>query len=701
MSHKLETKTEIKHNRLAKERSPYLQQHADNPVDWYPWGEEAFAAARAEDKPIFLSIGYSTCHWCHVMERESFSDPEVAAALNETFIPVKVDREERPDLDSIYMAVCQAMTGNGGWPLTVIMTPDQTPFFAGTYFPKKSGFGRIGLLELTKEIRELWRTHREELLTIAAQNMAVLGAEEKKGGGGKIDPSVLDRGFSQLAEAYDGQYGGFGFAPKFPTPHHLTFLLRYWKRSGEQKALAMVEETLTAMRRGGIYDQIGYGFHRYSTDERWFLPHFEKMLYDQAMLLLAYLEAYQATGRALYRQTAEEVFTYLLAEMHDPNGGFYSAEDADSEGIEGKFYLWNGREVEKVLSPDENALVTAYFNLTPGGNFKSPDHSGGVNLFYLRADLADIAQQLGFSPAKAEELLASARAKLYAYRKKRVPHFKDDKILTDWNGLLLAALAKGGRVLQAPDWIRTAEKTAKFLLTVMRSPDGGLWHRFRQGAVGIPAFLDDYAFLLWGLLESYETTFETSYLTAALELNNYLRQYFLDEDEGGYFQTSTTGEKVLIRQKELYDGAIPSGNSVMMLNLIRLARLTGDPSLQQEAERISAFFADRVMTAPVNYTQFLSALDLAFGPGQEVVIVGRRGEELTEKMLTLLATTFHPRRVVLFRPKDEIDPVITKLAPFTRELTAHEGKTTAYICRNYQCSLPTTDWTHFRQLIEG
>lgn len=635
------------------------------------------------------------------MERESFSDPEVGAALNAAFIPVKVDREERPDVDSIYMTVCQAMTGSGGWPLTVILTPDQKPFFAGTYFPKKSSFGRIGLLELTQRIRELWSTRREQLLTVAAQNMAVLAAGAKRGGEGTIEPAVLDRGFSQLAAAYDAQHGGFGFAPKFPAPHNLIFLLRYWKRTGEQKALAMVEETLVAMRRGGIYDQIGYGFHRYSTDERWFAPHFEKMLYDQAMLLLAYLEAYQVTNRGFYRQTVEEVFTYLLREMHDPSGGFYSAEDADSEGVEGKFYLWTGSEVEKVLSPDEKALVTAYFNLTPDGNFRSHDHPEGVNLFYLKTDLAEVAQQLRLSPGEAEALLASARMKLYTYRRRRVAPFKDDKILTDWNGLLLAALAKGGRVLQAPEWIRTAEKTAEFLLTAMRSPDGGLWHRYRQGEAGIPGFLDDYAFLIWGLLELFETTFKTNYLAEALALNTYLRQYFLDEEEGGYFQTSLTGEKVPIRQKDLYDGAIPSGNSVMMLNLLRLARLTGDPSWQQEAERISAFFAGRVMTAPENYAHFLSALDFAFGPSQEVVIVGRRGEELTEKMLTHLATTFHPRRVVLFRPSDELHPAITELSPFTQELTALEGKTTAYICRDYQCSQPTTDWTHFRELIEG
>lgn len=692
--------TKRKKNRLAKEQSPYLQQHATNPVDWYPWGEEAFAKAKAEDKPIFLSIGYSTCHWCHVMERESFSDPEVAAALNTAFIPVKVDREERPDLDRIYMTVCQALTGGGGWPLTVIMTPEQKPFFAGTYFPKRSSFGRIGLLELIRKIQELWRTRREELVAMAAQNMAALVAAEEKGRANKLDPAVLDRGYSQLAEAYDERYGGFGLAPKFPTPCYLTFLLRYWKRTGEPGALTMVEKTLKALRRGGIYDQIGYGFHRYSTDERWFLPHFEKMLYDQALLLMAYLEAYQVTGHALYRQTAEEIFTYLTSEMRDDRGGFYSAEDADSEGVEGKYYLWSSHEVEEVLTPEEKALVNNYFNLTPEGNYQSPDHPKGVNLLYLRADLADVAQALGFGLAEAEGLLASARAKLHACRKRRVPPFKDDKILTDWNGLVLAALAKGGRVLQASAWIGTAEATARFFLTVMRAPDGGLWHRFCRGEAGIPGILEDYAFLIWGLLECYETTFNPSYLGAALELNHYLRRHFLDEREGGYFQTSSAAEGVPLRTKDLEEGALPSGNAVMILNLLRLARLTGDPSFQQEAERSSAFFAGRVLREPANYPLFLSALDFAFGPAQEVVVAGRRGEELTERMLTLLATTFHPRRVVLFRPGDELDPAITTLAPFTKELTARAGKTTAYVCRDFQCSQPTSDWARFRQLLE-
>lgn len=691
-----------KQNRLAKEKSPYLRQHATNPVDWYPWGEEAFAAAKAADKPIFLSIGYSTCHWCHVMERESFADPEVATVLNEVFVPVKVDREERPDLDGIYMAVCQAMTGNGGWPLTIIMTPDQKPFFAGTYFPKKSSFGRIGLLELAKKIQELWRTRREELLAMAAHNLDLLQEEaEAAGTGGQLQPEVLDRGFVQLAQLYDEINGGFGFAPKFPTPHHLLFLLRYWQRTGEAKALTMVERTLTAMRYGGIYDHLGGGFHRYSTDERWFVPHFEKMLYDQAMLLLAYLEAYQVTGNSLFRQTAEEIYTYLVTVMRDESGGFYSAEDADSEGVEGKFYLWSWPEVHQVLNPEEARLVTAYFNLEPAGNCRSPELPDGANLLYITAELPAVARRLEVDPARAEELFVSAKARLLAYRQQRVPPFKDEKILTDWNGLLLVALAKGGQVLQKKEWIHTAEETARFLLTAMRTPDGGLWHRYYRGEAGIHGFLEDYAFLIWGLLELYAATFEANYLAEALALTTVLQRNFLDPARGGYFQTAADAELVLVRQKELYDGAIPSGNSVMLANLLKLARITGDPSWQQEAERSSGFFGDRVGRAPVNYTHFLSALDFAFGPGREIVIVGRRGEEMTERMLALLQTTYLPRTIGLFRPAAEEEPVLASLAPFTKELTALDGKTTAYVCRNYQCSMPTTDWGRFQELVQG
>ena len=690
-----------KPNRLINEKSPYLLQHAYNPVDWFPWGPEAFTKAKEEDKPVLLSIGYSTCHWCHVMEKESFADHEVAAVLNEAFVPIKVDREERPDLDLLYMSVCQAMTGSGGWPLTVFLTPDQKPFFAGTYFPKQSRFGRIGMLELAAQIKELWATRRPEILQMAEKNISALKAATVIPPGDELGQETLDTAFQQLEELYDEHHGGFGYAPKFPTPHHLLFLMRYWRRTGKKKALQMVEKTLTAMRYGGIYDQIGFGFHRYSTDNHWFVPHFEKMLYDQALLALAYLEAFQITGAALYRQTATEIFTYVCTVMADENGGFYTAEDADSEGVEGKFYLWDYPQLRTALTPEEAELIIAYFNLKEKGNYPpTPELGNGKNLPYLTGTLAETARHLQIEPETANRLFNSARQKLYLLREKRVHPYKDDKILTDWNGLLLAALAKGGRVLKEAKWTAAAEKAATFFLTNMRTADGGLWHRYRQGEPAIPAFLDDYAFLIWGLLELYETTFHLRYLEAALELNTYVRRHFTDEENGGFFQVASGNQDLLLRQKESYDGAIPSGNSVMMLNLIRLARFTADPALEKEAGRLTKAFAQVISSAPANHTQLLCALDFALGPSQEIVIVGRRHEKTTKQMLAVVAEDFHPNKVVLFLPLNEEASLLTKIAPFTN-LKALDGQATAYVCQNYHCHSPTTNPDHLRKYIAG
>ena len=637
------------------------------------------------------------------MEKESFEDQEVATLLNEIFIAIKVDREERPDLDGIYMSVCQAMTGSGGWPLTVLMTPDQKPFFAGTYFPKKSSFGRIGLMELVEKIRVLWKTRREELLRMAEKNIAVLKAETVIVPDKELGVETLERAFQQLTEWYDEQEGGFGYAPKFPTPHNLCFLMRYWKRTGQQTAWRMVERTLTAMRYGGIYDQIGFGFHRYSTDNRWFLPHFEKMLYDQALLVIAYLEAYQISGSALYRQTVEEVFTYLVTVMRDENGGFYTAEDADSEGVEGKFYLWSQQEILEALSTEEGRLVCSCFNVDENGNYQAETsrEKTGDNILFLTGELAGTAEQLKMDLETAKQLLKSARKKLFSLREKRVHPHKDDKILTDWNGLLLAALAKGGRILKEQRWTEVAEQAANFFLTKMQNPQGGLWHRYRGGEAAIPAFLEDYAFLIWGLLELYETTFKTKYLVAALDFNAFLLQYFLDTEQGGFFQLSAQSREGLIRKKEVYDGALPSGNSVAMLNLVRLARITGNSSLLEEAQRIVTGFANVILASPANYTQLLSALDFALGPSQEIVIVGQRGEETTEKMLTVVEESFIPNKIVLFRPLTKEAPKITEVAPFTKELTAIEGRATAYVCQKYQCGFPTTDVKKFLQLLKG
>jgi len=623
-----ESKKMSKPNRLINEKSPYLLQHADNPVDWYPWGEEAFEKAKKEDKPILVSIGYSTCHWCHVMEHESFEDPEVAKLMNDTFISIKVDREERPDIDNIYMAVCQMLSkGNCGWPLNVVMTPDNKPFFAATYIPKQSRFGRIGMMELIPRVNEMWNTKRDEVLKSANQITSALkqGLEYSNVQATEIlDKSVLVNAYNQLASNFDSIHGGFGSRPKFPTPHNYLFLLRYWRRSGDEKALSMVEKSLQEMRLGGVYDNIGFGFHRYSTDAEWFLPHFEKMLYDQAMLAMAYIEAYQATGKKEYEQTAREIFTYVLRDMTDKTGGFYSAEDADSEGEEGKFYLWTDDEIKEILGKDKADLIINVFNVEDQGNF-SEEATGRKtrdNILHLRKPLAEIASSLDVSEQELNKSIESARERLFRVREKRVHPYKDDKILTDWNGLMIAALAKGAKAFNDPKYSDAASRAVDFILNNLRDNNGRLLHRYREGEAGIMANIDDYAFLVWGLIELYEATFDVRYLQTALELNNESITHFWDDENGGFYFTPDDGEELLVRQKEINDGAIPSGNSVAMLNLLRLGRITADANLEQKASQIGNVFSKSVKRYPAGFTQFMVGLEFGLGPSYEVIIAG-------------------------------------------------------------------------------
>ena len=509
-------------NRLILEKSPYLLQHAYNPVDWYPWGPVAFEKARTENKLIFLSIGYSTCHWCHVMEKESFEDPIVAKLLNETFISIKVDREERPDIDSTYMKICQMMTGSGGWPLNIIITPNQKPLFATTYIPKEDRFGKIGIKELIPCIKELWQSRRHELESSAERIISLLKEQVTSGidRGEELGKSTLDEAFVSLSSRFDELYGGFGNAPKFPTTHNLSFLLRYWKRRGYRKALQMVERTLRAMRRGGIYDHLGFGFHRYSTDSKWFVPHFEKMLYDQAMLTIAYLEAYQATEKEEYAQTVREILTYVLRDMTALNGGFYSAEDADSEGEEGKFYVWTEDEIKRLLHKKEIEFVTRIFNIVPSGNFEdeSTRRRTGKNILSLRDSLPEVASKLGTPLIEIRKRLEDALQRLYVAREKRIHPNKDDKILTDWNGLMIVALAKAASVLSEDAYVTAAKKAANFIISNMTTPEGRLYHRYRDGEPAIMGFLNDYSFFIWGLIELYEATFEASFLKRAIKL---------------------------------------------------------------------------------------------------------------------------------------------------------------------------------------
>jgi len=707
MTSETDTKKDSKRrNRLADEKSPYLLQHADNPVDWYPWGEEAFERARREDKPVFLSIGYSTCHWCHVMEHESFEDLEVARLMNEAFVNIKVDREERPDIDGVYMNVCQILTNSGGWPLTIIMTPGKQPFFAATYLPKETRFGRVGMLELIPRVQEAWSSERENLTQSAQRIVNALRksavypeSDETKAGAGALEQAVLKRAYDGLSERFDADRGGFGQAPKFPTPHNLLFLLRYWRRTGEEQALSMVQTTLRAMRRGGVFDHVGFGFHRYSTDESWLVPHFEKMLYDQAMLTLAYIEAYQATGEESFAATAREILGYVLRDMTDPKGGFYSAEDADSEGEEGKFYVWTRKEVFQVLSEEDAALVAEVFNLEEGGNFneEATGHLTGANILHLRRPVAQIAEARGMSEQDLRRRLESAREILFRHRSARIHPLKDDKILADWNGLMIAALSRCARVLGEESYAEAAGRAADFVLRELRHGDGKrLVHRYRGGDAGLPAHVDDYAFMVFGLLELYETTFEAEHLEEALRLAEILIEDFWDDGSGGfYFASADAASDLPVRLKEIYDGAIPSGNSMAMLGLLRLSRLTGDAAWEEKAHRLYSAFFRQVEQMPQVYTHLLSALDFAVGPTAEVVVSARIGGQDTARFLDALRRDYHPNMVVLLRlagGEGDDDPAICRVAPFTKPLVPHgDGQATAYVCHQGRCELPTTD----------
>ncbi|HUU40740.1 MAG TPA: thioredoxin domain-containing protein [Desulfatiglandales bacterium] len=689
-------------NRLISEKSPYLLQHAYNPVDWYPWGEQAFEKARNEGKPIFLSIGYSACHWCHVMEKESFEDEEVARLMNEAFVCIKVDREERPDIDSVYMTICQTITGSGGWPLTIIMTSDKKPFFASTYIPKETKFRRMGMKDLIPAIQTFWESKRDEALGSADKVFNILEQTSAYVPGSDLEETTLHIAYEQLSKNFDKVYGGFGKGPKFPAPQNLFFLLRYWRRTGNEQALMMVEKTLSSMRLGGIYDHLGFGFHRYSTDSRWFVPHFEKMLYDQALLAIAYMEAYQAANmKKEYGQTAREIFHYLLRDMTHPEGGFYSAEDADINGDEGRFYTWSQEEIEEILSDREAELATRIFNVKQEGNFQeeATGRESGRNILYMEKSIPDIASELEMPLGELQELLEEIRKKLFGARKKRPNPYKDDKILTDWNGLMIAALAKGAQVFGEGKYLEAAKRSADFILSEMCNKEGRLLHRYRDGEAAIPAFLDDYAFLTWGLLEIYETSFESVYLKRAFDFNSLLLDHFWDGKNGGFYSVADYADKILIRKKEIYDGAVPSGNSIAMLNLLRLARITANPEYEEKAAQMSITFSEMVSVAPAAFTQMMVALDFALGPSLEVVITGNPESEDTKAMFKALRGTFLPGKVVLFRSTEREDPDIAHYAEFTKELSGLEGKATAYVCKNYRCELPTTDPKEMMSLI--
>ena len=670
-------------NKLNNEQSPYLRKHASNPVDWHPWGEEAFELARSLDKPVFLSIGYTTCHWCNVMEEESFSDPEVAALLNDAFISIKVDREERPDVDAVYMAACQIFNnGQGGWPLSVFLDHDRRPFFAGTYFPKESRQGRIGLMDMIPRIRYIWLNDRQSLTRSSAEITEAMGhAPEARGGTVPDGRDLAAAAYGDLKESYDSLNGGFGMAPKFPTPHMLMLLLR--RRGGEEEgqSLEMAAHTLRSMRRGGMYDHLGGGFHRYSTDQRWLVPHFEKMLYDQALLVMAYAEAFLATGDAEFGRVAGEVASCVLRDFVSPGGGFYSAWGADSLDAEGRFregafYLWTEAEVREALGPDADRFMSL-FNVRPGGNFTDPfgEAQKGENILHLSPD-ADLP----------EENMQEAIAKLYEWRgshaSRELPEL-DDKVLADWNGLAIAALAKSGLALGEPSFVEAAERAAGFVLGEM-SPGGALMHRWREGHVLVEANADDYAFLIWGLLELHQATLQGRWLSEAGRLAREMMEGFHDPEGGGFWFTSGKQNDLPVRRKEVYDGATPSANSVMLMNLSRLAILHGDGSLAEEARGILRAFGSRAFGSPSAHCMLAIGADLLDGPVAEVTIEGRaldpEKSNDTRDMHRAIAGRFLPNVIIKLREKDQ--------------------PAQAHVCAGSRCMPPVTDPEELLALLD-
>ncbi len=681
-------------NRLAKEKSPYLLQHAHNPVDWYPWGEEAFRSAKERDVPIFLSIGYSTCHWCHVMERESFESEEVAAYLNANFVAIKVDREERPDVDAIYMNAVQSMGIHGGWPLSVFLTPEGKPFYGGTYFPPEDSFGRPGFLSLLRRIRGLWETEREKVAEAGDQITLHLRQQPPRPGTVVLGPETLERAYGLFKASYDPVHGGFAQSPKFPRAHEIWFLLRQQRRREDPEGLKMITHTLGAMADGGLYDHLGGGFHRYSTDDRWLVPHFEKMLYDQAILARAYLEAYQVTGRERYAEVAREVFTYVLRDLRDPKGGFLSAEDADSEGEEGKFYVWRPGEIQEALGSRAGRAFSAYYGVTPEGNFEH-----GTSILHVSRPAEEVARELGISRKDLEKLLEEGRGILLKLRGRRTRPHLDDKVLTDWNGLMISSLAFGGAVLDEPAYIQAAGEAADFLLREVQDGSGRLLHRYRDGEAAGLAFLDDYAFFGMGLLDLYEASFDPRWLRESRRLAREAIRLFRDDADGAFTLVGRDGERLITTTKEIYDGAIPSGNSVAATWLLRLGRLTMDADLQAKGREILRAFAAAVDRHPAGYPYFLVGLDFSVGPAREIVIAGEPDAPETRELIRAVRRRFMPGAVVALHAPGERGRELEELVPFVKEQVSLTGKTTAYVCRDYACGRPTNDVARFEEML--
>ncbi|MBC8256772.1 MAG: thioredoxin domain-containing protein [Candidatus Marinimicrobia bacterium] len=685
-------------NRLVFESSPYLLQHAANPVDWYPWGDEAFQRAKELDKPIFLSIGYTTCHWCHVMEHESFENDEVAGLMNDAFVCVKVDREERPDIDNVYMEVTQMMNNRGGWPMTVIMTPDKQPFFTGTYFPKTSRGRRIGMMELIPKVKDVWQNNRDSLITDAANLTKRLQRNQtNRTSAGEISPNVADKAFSAFSNRYDEHQGGFGQAPKFPKAHDYSFLVKYFKRTGTSQALSMAEYSLKSMRNGGMYDQVGFGFHRYSTDARWLVPHFEKMLYDQAILVQAYLDAYQATEDSYYSTVVDEILEYVLRDMTSPEGGFYSAEDADSEGEEGKFYVWNVKELDEILGSEDSEFYQKVFNIRKGGNWNE-GYRHKTNIPHLTKNNSQLASEFNITEKGLTERIEIIRTKLFNVREDRIHPQKDDKILTDWNGLMIAAMARAGAVLNNDKYAKASQKAMDFILENLMKKDGSLMKRHRNGNSGLTGVLDDYAFTIWALIELYEMNYNEKYLEIAMDLSEYQIDQFWDFDNNGFYFTASSGEQLLVRSKEVYDGAIPSGNSVSAFNFIRLARMTSRPDFEDITFQILNSFSGYLNRSSSGYSMMMQAAEFAFGPSHEVLVFGDENKSTTQKMLEDIQSIYMPNRVIVYGKSG--GESLKNTIPFVGFYQPNkDGSPRVYVCQNFSCKLPTSDFEVVKQQL--
>ena len=684
-------------NRLINETSPYLLQHANNPVDWYPWGEEALERARSEDKPILLSIGYSACHWCHVMERESFEDETIAGLMNENFVSIKVDREERPDLDQVYMQAVQMLTGSGGWPMTVFLTPEGKPFYGGTYFPPDDRQGMPGFPRLLTSIAEAYSTNRGEVDRVTQQLTTQMSQSNQLPQGTSIlTVDILHQAYSSLATNFDYQNGGFGNAPKFPQPMTPEFLLPYYHHGSNPRALELVELTLEKMAYGCIYDQIGGGFHRYSTDPYWLVPHFEKMLYDNALLARLFLHTYLITGRALYRRVVEETLDYVLREMTDPSGGFYSAQDADSEGVEGKFFVWSPGEINAVMGDTDGEVFAGYYGVTAGGNFE------GKNILNIRQNPEEFAETKGLTADQLGDIINRGSKALLEVREQRIHPMRDDKVLASWNGLMLRSFAEAAAALGRPDYLAVAIKNAGFLVGSMKS-DGRLLRTYRDGQAKLLGYLEDYSFVIDGLLALYEATFDLRWLEEAVTLADSMIELFWDEGIGGFYDTGSDHETLVVRPRDVFDNAQPCGGSVASDVLLRLAVFTGKSDYSAKAAVPLRSLHQAMSQSPGGTGHWLSALDFYVSPPKEIAVIGPRDDPATQALLDTVFHRFLPNKVVM-GVAPPLSPTVGNSGsdiPLLAGRGMVGGLPSAYVCQNYACQLPVTDPAGLAEQLSG